>query len=197
MKKFTTADEFIANFPEWESALNKLRSLLSTTDLVETIKWGAPVYTIDGKNVIGLGAFKSYVGLWFFQGGLLSDKHGKLMNAQEGKTKALRQWRFASEVEIDEKLVLEYVDEAIQNQRAGKQIKPQKKPLIIPPELKHAFQQNKELEVAFNQLSLSKKREFAEHIESAKRAETKMSRLEKITPMILDGIGLHDKYRNC
>ncbi|MDG1346786.1 MAG: hypothetical protein P8P77_04140 [Crocinitomicaceae bacterium] len=26
---------------------------------------------------------------------------------------------------------------------------------------------------------------------------TKESRLEKITPMIADGVGLHDKYKNC
>ncbi len=127
MKRFKSADEFIANFPEWENALVKLRSLLLTTELEEAIKWGAPVYTVNGKNVVGLGAFKFYVGLWFFQGGLLKDEKEKLINAQEGKTKAMRQWRFASEDEMEEQLILEYVAEAIQNQKDGKKIKPQKK----------------------------------------------------------------------
>jgi uncharacterized protein YdeI (YjbR/CyaY-like superfamily) len=43
--------------------------------------------------VVGIGSFKSYFGLWFHQGALLSDDENVLINAQEGKTKALRQWR--------------------------------------------------------------------------------------------------------
>ncbi len=53
-----------------------------------------------------------------------------LINAQEGKTRAMRQWRFGSVDEIDKKLVLEYVQEAIQNQKDGKQIKPEKTKII-------------------------------------------------------------------
>jgi uncharacterized protein YdeI (YjbR/CyaY-like superfamily) len=44
-------------------------------------------------------------------------------------------------------------------------------------------------------LGLSKKRDFAEYIEVAKRAETKAQRLEKIIPMIRDGRGLNDRYK--
>jgi uncharacterized protein YdeI (YjbR/CyaY-like superfamily) len=39
---------------------------------------------------VGIGGFKSYFGLWFHQGALLTDKAGVLINAQEGRTKALR-----------------------------------------------------------------------------------------------------------
>ena len=35
------------------------------------------------------------------------------------------------------------------------------------------------------------------YIETAKREVTKTNRLEKITPMILEGISLHEKYKNC
>jgi len=95
--------------------------------------------------VVGLGAFKSHAGLWFFQGALLNDTHGKLINAQEGQTKALRQWRFQSMAEIDEKLVKLYVEEAVQNQKEGKAIKPDRnKPLIIPYELITALSENPE-----------------------------------------------------
>ena len=33
--------------------------------------------------------------------------------------------------------------------------------------------------------------------ETAKREETRLARLEKIIPMIKQGIGLNDKYKNC
>lgn len=149
----------------------------------------------EGKNIVGLAAFKSYVGLWFFQGALLTDKYKKLVNAQEGKTKALRQWRFHSEEDMDIAIILEYVEEAIQNQKSGKEIKPQIKPFNIPGELLSAFKEAPELKRSFNQFGLSKQREFCDYISEAKREETKLKRLKKIIPLILENKGLYDKYK--
>ena len=50
---------------------------------------------------------------------------------------------------------------------------------------------------AFKLLTPSKQREYCEYIDTAKRETTKQTRLEKIKPMIIQGIGLHDKYKNC
>jgi uncharacterized protein YdeI (YjbR/CyaY-like superfamily) len=83
-----------------------LRNLITSTELAETIKWHARTYCLDSKNVIGLGAFKHHIALWFFQGVFLKDKYKLLINAQLGKTKALRQMRFESKNDIDEALVL-------------------------------------------------------------------------------------------
>ncbi len=154
MQKNKTVEEFIAKKTQWKDALEKLRSILLSTEMVETIKWGAPTYTVNGKNVIGLGAFKSYVGIWFYQGVFLKDDQKKLINAQEGKTKALRQWRFASVDEIDNDLVFQYVLEAIQNQKEGKEIKPEKSEAIkMPIELNTALTFNADLKRSFNQLT--------------------------------------------
>lgn len=199
MQRYKTVDAYLDGHPEWLEFLQSLRKIMLSTNLEETIKWGAPVYTFKGKNIVGLGAFKSYVGIWFFQGGLLKDTQKKLMNAQEGKTKAMRQWRFKDLEEIDEKLIRAYVSEAIQNQKEGKQIKPIKKtaPIEIPIELERAFTENSALKTNFDQLSPSKQREYAEHIAGAKREATRVSRLEKSIPLILEGKGLYDKYKNC
>lgn len=196
MKRFTNPDEFIAHFPEWKNELGKLRSLLLTTELEEKIKWGFPVYTLKNKNVIGLGAFKSYVGLWFYQGVFLKDEKKVLINAQEGKTKAMRQWRFSSEKEMDEKLISVYILEAIQNQKDGKEIKATKnKELILPDEMVEYFSKNKNMKIAFEKFTPGKKREFVEYIKEAKRDATKIKRLEKISTMILEGVGLNDRYK--
>ena len=181
---------------DYREELEKLRGILLDAGLEETIKWGAPTYTYQGKNVVGIGAFKSYFGLWFFQGALLEDKKKKLVNAQEGVTKAMRQWRFESAKEIDEKLIKEYIKESVHNIDQGREIKAvRKKPLSLPPELQQALKKSKKLENSFNGFSLSKRRDFAEYISSAKRDETKHKRLEKIIPMILEGVGLNDKYK--
>ncbi|SFU73183.1 Uncharacterized conserved protein YdeI, YjbR/CyaY-like superfamily, DUF1801 family [Pustulibacterium marinum] len=189
---------YLEKHDRWKKELEKLRAILLTTELTETIKWGASTYTLDNKNVVGIGAFKSYCGLWFFQGALLNDTANLLYNAQEGKTKALRQWRFESESEIDEKLILKYVQQAIDNQKKGLEIKANtNKTLVLGPELQALFKEDTTLEAAFYKLTPGKQREYADYITEAKRAATKLSRLEKISPMILEGKGLHDKYKNC
>jgi len=169
---------------------------LLTTEIREKVKWGGPIYTINEKNVVGLGSFKSYAGLWFHQGVFLKDEAGILINASEGVTKALRQWRFTSVDEIDDQLVLKYINEAIQNQKEGKELKPDRnKPVVIPDELNQELKDDKELENCFNRFTPGKQREFTEFISSAKLTEPRMARDQKVIPLILENIGLNDKYR--
>ncbi len=190
-----SVEEYLDKNPDHRVALDRLRSIVLKTELVETVKWGIPTYTINKKNVLGLGAFKAYTGIWFFNGSFLKDHANKLINAQDGKTKGMRQWRFNTMDEIDEPLILEYLKEAIQNQKDGKEVKPEKKPLVIPDELNEALASDANLSEIFDELSLTNKREFVEFIADAKREETKQKRLEKIIPMILEGVGLNDKYK--
>ena len=147
---------------------------------------------------MAIGAFKNHFGIWFFNGVFLKDEKKLLVNAQE-KTKALRQMRFVSFEDIDKYAVLEYVKEAIENQKLGKEIKPDrsKKETNIPIEISEVFKNNKQLQSGFEALAPSKQREYCNYIASAKREATKQGRLEKITPMIIQGVGLHDKYKNC
>lgn len=175
--------------------LEFLKSIIIKTELVETTKWGGIVYVLNGKNVIGIGGFKNYFTIWFFNGALLEDKKQLLVNAQEGVTKALRQWRFTSKEEVNEADVLNYIKEAIENEKQGKTIKPEKKTPILSEFFQKELNANPELAVAFQKFSAYKQYEFLEYIESAKREETKRSRIEKIIPMILNSIGLNDKYR--
>ena len=195
MKMAKSVEEYIESQEKYGKSLELLREILCETELEETVKWGIPTYTINKKNVVGIGAFKTHFGLWFFNGVFLSDPHNCLINAQEGKTKGMRQMRFTSNDDIDRSIVLDYTLEAIENQKKGLEIKPEKKPLIIPEELEKVFNGNKELAAIFESLTLTKRREFAEHVASAKREETRQKRLEKIIPMILNNIGLNDKYR--
>lgn len=197
MKKVSSVEEYIEENSHFGEALSLLRDLINTTELEETLKWNAPVYTLNGKNVVGLGAFKNHFGIWFFNGVFLKDKNNLLEQAQE-KTKGLRQMRFESIDDIDKHAVLAYVTEAIENQKLGKEIKPEKmgKTIVIPKELQIALETNKNFQSAFKALTPGKQREYCEYIELAKQEKTKMSRLEKIKPMILKGVGLNDKYKN-
>lgn len=199
MKKVSSVEEYIETNSQWSDALSTLRNIINSTEVEETVKWNAPVYTINGKNIIGLGAFKNHFGIWFFNGIFLKDEKKLLVNAQEGKTKALRQMRFESIDDIDKNAVLSYVKEAIENQKLGKEVKADrsKKETIIPKELQIELDKDSDYKNSFDKLTPGKQREYCEHVASAKRNATKQSRLEKIKPMILQGMGLHDKYKNC
>ena len=199
MAKITSVEAYIEHHSHFGEAVKVLRDIINTTELEETIKWGAPVYMINGKNVIGLGAFKHHFGIWFFNGVFLKDDQNLLINAQENKTKALRQMRFTSLDDINTTAVLAYVKEAIENQKLGKEIKPErkKKAVLIPDELGSTFKSNPELLSAFNALTPGKQREYCDHIGSAKQEATRLRRLDKAVPMILSGVGLNDKYKNC
>ena len=189
---------YIAKHSKWSDQLVELREAFLSTKLKEEVKWGSPTYTLNGKLIAGIAAFKNHYALWFHQGVFLKDTHKKLVNAQEGVTKALRQWRFAEGDKIEPTLVVHYIQEAIENSLAGKEIKTQrKKAVLIPPFLKKALAADTKMLAAFNALTPGRQREFAGYIREAKREETKISRLEKITPMIYKGKGLHDKYKNC
>ncbi|NQV53929.1 MAG: YdeI/OmpD-associated family protein [Flavobacteriales bacterium] len=195
MNTTASVNAFLEASPR-KDELEILRSILLETELSETIKWGAPHYTLDGKIVLGIAGFKSYAGLWFHQGVFLKDPAKVLVSAQRGATKALRQWRFVSIKDIDTALVKTYVLEAIQNQKDGKEIKPQPKRVTLPDELKEALAGDVVLSEAFGKLTPGRRNEYAEYIGGAKQEKTRISRLEKCIPMVIHGVGLNDRYKS-
>jgi uncharacterized protein YdeI (YjbR/CyaY-like superfamily) len=196
MNGVSSVNEYMDKNPQHAEILHVLRQIIIESGLQETIKWGAPCYTLNKKNVVGLASFKSYVGLWFHQGAFLKDPHKVLINAQEGVTKALRQWRFEATEEINVPILQEYLNESISNEKAGKRLKPiQKKMLDIPVELLDAFSKDKILHDHFNNFTSGKQREFVEYIAEAKLEKTRQNRLQKILPLIRADKGLNDKYR--
>lgn len=181
---------------KFKEGMALLREIALNTQLVETLKWGSPVYTVDNKNVLGIMAFKSHFGIWFFNGVFLSDPKGVLENAQEGKTKSMRHWKFSTLNDIDEVGILSYIEEAIENEKKGLKLKPSpRKEIIIPKLLKDVLAEDNKLNEQFNTLAPYKQRVYCEHIAEAKQQKTKESRLKKIIPMISKGIGLYDKYK--
>lgn len=182
----------------YKEAIGQLRDLALKTGLEETFKWMFPTYTLKGKNILSICKFKNHFGIWFFNGVFLRDEKNILKNAQEGKTQAMRHWKFKSTEEIDKIGVMAYMNEAIENQKNGRVFIPIKKKTTkkpIPQLLIDALLNKIDASKAFKKLSLYNQNEYAEYIAAAKQEKTKLSRLEKIIPMIIEGKGLNDKYR--
>lgn len=190
------ADKYFHENEHWAKEIKMLRGVILDTELIEVIKWGMPVYTFEKKNIVGIGSFKSYFGIWFYHGALLEDSHNILVNAQEGKTRAMRQWRMSSMEAIDEIMIKEYIGEAIENEKKGLKVKPVKTDHVeIPRELRIMLEKDKSLFNDFNKFSTYKQKEFCEYIAQASRQATIKKRIERIIPMIQKGEGLNDRYR--
>ncbi|MFA7445959.1 MAG: YdeI/OmpD-associated family protein [Flavobacteriaceae bacterium] len=181
---------------KWEEEIILLKNIIEKTGLTETTKWGASVYTHKGKNVVSLGTFKHHFALIFFNGIFIDDVYNVF--STDTVAKAMRQWKFKSLDEIDEKKILKYINEAIRNSEEGKELKAEKhQPVPTADLLLEAFKTDKNLKEAFEKLTSGKQKEYNLYIGEAKQEATKIKRLEKIIPMILQGVGLHDKYKNC
>jgi len=200
MKGAKTVDEFVSSQERFADLVGELRAALVATPLAETVKWGAPCYTYEGKNVVTIGAFKNHCALWFHLGALMSDEGARFEDpeAVNSKAKAMRQWRFGEDDEVDAGEIASYVDEAIELVESGAKVSPEKKTGVdVPPELEAALAKSAPARKAFAALTPGKQREYAAHVAEAKQAATKARRVEKILPMIREGVGLHDRYRNC
>lgn len=112
--KINNFQEYLDQHPKWVSIFQIIKKVIIDTELEETIKWGAPCYTINNKNVISVVAFKNHCAIWFHKGALLKDHHQILINAQPGKTQMLRQLRFNESDEINILQIRSYINEAIQ-----------------------------------------------------------------------------------
>lgn len=173
-----------------------LREIALKTEAEEDFKWNIPVYTLNGKNVFGICKFKHHFGVWFFNGVFLKDPEKILENAQEGKTKGMRHWKFQNLDEVDPKTVLGYMEEALENQKKGLEVKPEKtKKIELPELLQSELSKDAALKSAFEKLTPYKQKEFCEYLTEAKQEKTKLRRLAKILPMIKSGAGLNDAYR--
>ena len=98
--------------------------------------------------------------------------------------------------EISEKKISDYVKEAIEIEKKGLKISPDKtKPAPVPALFSSALKSNKQLKSAFENLTPGWQKEYLQYLNEAKQEATKLKRLEKIIPIILSGIGLNEKYK--
>ena len=169
---------------QWQTLDQKMYMLLEKTPLKKELKWGMDIYTFQGKNIVGWAGFKHFFSIWFYNGVFLKDPFQVLINASEGKTKGLRQWRIKDPDEFDENKILQYINESIQTVLDGKQILKEKGITLNLKSgiLKEHLDKNEALKIAFNQLTPGRQKEYILYIEEAKQEKTKYSRMKKLFP---------------
>lgn len=178
----------------WQQELNMLRTIALDSGLTEELKWGVPCYTLQGKNVALIHAFKEYCAMMFIKGALLSDAAGLLIQ-QTDQVQAGRQARFTGVPQIAalQDTIQAYLHEAMAVEEAGLHV-PRKETseYPVPEEFREALAADAELRRAFEALTPGRQRGYLLHFAAPKQARTRAARIEKCAPQIFAGKGLND-----
>jgi uncharacterized protein YdeI (YjbR/CyaY-like superfamily) len=178
----------------WSAELILLRSLISESELTEHIKWGIPCYTFKDKNVLTLSAMKNECVISFFKGSLMKDHHGILTPAGPNSHES-RVIRFTDLHQIQEvaPFLSGYIRQAIDIEESGQKIAP--KPVSdykMPEELMHFMTEDPDFKKAFLALTPGRQKGYLIHFSAPKKADTRISRIERCRDRILQGKGIQD-----
>ncbi|MEI6513432.1 MAG: YdeI/OmpD-associated family protein [bacterium] len=187
-------DVFLSHESVWKKEYVALRSIALASGLTEELKWGQPCYTLENKNVFLLHVFKGYCAILFLKGALLKDAKGLLVQ-QTPNVQAGRQLRFTDVKEIikSEKIIKQYISEAIAIESAGMEVKMTKAVgFEIPKDIQAQLKKTPGLMTSFKKLTPGRQRGYVLYFSAAKQEKTRDSRIEKCAPRILDGKGLND-----
>jgi uncharacterized protein YdeI (YjbR/CyaY-like superfamily) len=177
--------------------LKHLRKIVhrACPEVEETLKWRMPTFMYHGM-LCGMAAFKQHCAFGFWKQELVVGKE------RAGNSEAMGQFgsiKTRSDLPADD-LLVGYIEKAMRLNEAGvkapRSIR-KHKPLTIPAELSAALAKNKRAQKAFEVLSPSHRREYAEWIAEAKREETRSRRVSQAIEWIAAGKPRNWKYMNC
>jgi uncharacterized protein YdeI (YjbR/CyaY-like superfamily) len=175
---------------KWQAETEALRQIALEGGLREEKKWGKPCFTLEGKNVVIIIGLKDCCAFSFMKGALLTDPKGLLLKVGEN-TLAGRWVKFSSVKEIEKcnRDLKGFVKEAVALEKAGAKVPKRTGELELPEELEAKFETMPQLETAFRALTPGRQRAYVLHFSGAKQSATRVSRIEKWMPSILEGKG--------
>jgi uncharacterized protein YdeI (YjbR/CyaY-like superfamily) len=190
-----SVDGYIRKKKKWQKELNELRRIILDSPLTEEVKWRVPVYTLNGKNVVFLGAMNEWCGVSFLKGVLMKDPK-RILQLPGENTQTVRIVRFTGVQEIlDLEPVLKaYIREAVELEKSG--VKPKLKKITehkVPDELQKKLNEDPAFKAAFRALTPGRQRGYMIYFAGAKQSKTREARIEKCTPRIMSGKGMLDE----
>ena len=182
----------------WNRERKALRKILLDCGLEEAVKWSKLTYTHAGGNVAIIYGFADSCAVGFFKGALLEDPDDLLV-APGKHSQAMRRLHFGDLEEVNQRedTLRGFVEQALALEETGEVIDFDEREEIEPPEeLVDAFDEDAEFRQAFDALTPGRQRGYLIHFSQPKQSKTRMSRIEKSVPFILEGIGFHDQYKS-
>jgi hypothetical protein len=187
-------DAFIAKAaPFAQPILTRFRGLVhqAVPEAVETIKWGMPHFTLNGKILAGMAAFKGHAALIVEGAGERQGMQGGGMG-HYGKLRSIDE--MPSDAELTE-LLMDYAARLRSGARPPKVAKPAKPEILMQDDLAAAL--SPAARAHFDAFPPGARRDYLEWIVESKRPETRTKRVAQAAEWIAEGKKRNWKYENC
>ena len=164
-------------------------------DVDETLKWSAPGFTLDGKILLIMAAFKAHAALNFWR--------GQEIRGSEASPDAMGQFGKLTSVDDlppDEQLdalIREAVRLAATAPAPRKAKHEPKPPPELHPEFAAALKANPKAKATLDGFPPSAQRDYFEWISEAKQDATRAKRIATAVEWLAEGKRRHWKYQNC
>jgi len=182
-------DDYIAAAPVFaRPLLEELRARVhrALPDAEETIKWNVPHFTVAGKNIAGMSAFKAHVSF-----GL----HG------DGRELAMRNFTKIAAVDDlpDEDAFVQALKETAAHQTRPRKMQPRKAAtaMAVPDDLAAALAAHARAQATFEGFAPSHRNEYIQWITEAKTEATRARRIAQAAEWIGEGKKRNWKYEKC
>jgi uncharacterized protein YdeI (YjbR/CyaY-like superfamily) len=192
-------DAYIARAADFaQPILRHIRKLVheASPEIMETIKWGFPHFDYKG-TVCSMASFKNHCAFGFWKSSLMKDPYDLLSKNTEDAMGQMG--RITSLADLpDDKILLEYVKNAVQLNEQG--VKISKKPaapikeVTIPGYFTDALKKNPAANDNFDKFSNSHKKEYIQWITEAKSEETRNKRMNTAIEWLSEGKSRNWKY---
>ena len=191
-------DAYIAKAaPFAQPILQKVRERIhvAAPEAVETIKWGAPGFTIDSKILLMMAAFKQHAALNFWRGQEIGD----------GSPKAGAMGQFGRLTSVDDLPPNHELDALIREAAALAKTAPAprktkhapKPPPEMHPEFAAALSKAPKAKATLDGFPPSAQREYLDWISEAKQDATRQKRIATALEWLAEGKRRMWKYESC
>lgn len=161
----------------------------------ETMKWSSPAFTVEGKILVMMAAFKQHAALNFWRGQELR-REGANADAmgQFGKLTSLSD--LPPDKELD-RLIREAAELAKSAPAPHKAKHAPKPPPLMHPDFAAALDKAPKAKAALDGFPPSAQRDYLEWIDEAKQDSTRQKRIATAIEWLNEGKRRHWKYQNC
>ena len=188
-------DAYIAKAPPFaQPILIHLRALVHATisDAGETIKWGMPCLTYQGKNLAGMAAFKAHASFGVHGDGRAIEGMG-----QYGKIHSMADMPSDTVIAKGLRAAKDRIDTTGTALKIGSKPKVAKPEIPMPDEFAAELAKAQGARERFDGWAPSHRREYLEWITEAKRPETRAKRIAQAGTWIAEGKKRNWKYEDC
>ena len=173
----------------------RARVRAAAPEAVETTKWSAPAFTIDGKILLVMAAFKAHAALNFWRGQeLRGDQASADGMGQFGKLTSVHD--LPPDTELDR--LIRQAAELSKAAPAPRQAKHAPKPSAdVHPDFTVALKANPKAQTTLDGFPPSARREYVDWVNDAKQEATRAKRIADAIQWLSEGKRRHWKYENC